>query len=98
MGAKFTFDGEKLTKKNWSTKIANVSGDKIRAGSSHTTIATIRGDKICDGTSYTAIATIRSGYLCDKKGSKLQKMRDIDSLIEGQGEAIKAALWLYFIK
>ena len=83
MGAKYKFDGSKLTEKYKSTVIANV-----------------RGDRICDGTSSSrVVANISSGNLCSKTGSsKICKMRDIHNEIEGPGEEIKAALWLYFVK
>ena len=83
MGAKYKFDGTKFTAKNNSTVIANV-----------------RRDRICDGTSSSrVVANISSGNLCSKTGSsKICKMRDVHNEIEGPGEEIKAALWLYFVK
>ena len=83
MGAKYKFDGTKFTAKNSSTVIANV-----------------RGDRICDGTSSSrVVANIRSGNLCSKTlSSKICKMRDVHNEIEGPGEEIKAALWLYYVK
>lgn len=83
MGAKYTFNGSKLTEKYKSTVIANV-----------------RGDRICDGTSSSrVVANISSGNLCSKTGSsKICKMKDIHNEIEGPGEEIKAALWLYYVK
>ena len=83
MGAKYAFNGSKLTEKYKSTVIANV-----------------RGDRICDGTSSSrVVANISSGNLCSKTGSsKICKMKDIHNEIEGPGEEIKAALWLYYVK
>ena len=82
MGAKYKFDGTKFTAKNNSTVIANV-----------------RGDKICDRTTSTVVANVRTGNLCSKTGSsKICKMRDVHNEIEGPGEEIKAALWLYYVK
>ena len=83
MGAKYKFNGSKLTEKYKSTVIANV-----------------RGDRICDGTSSSkVVANISSGNLCSKTGSsKICKMKDIHNEIEGPGEEIKAALWLYYVK
>jgi hypothetical protein len=100
MGAKYKFDGSKLTEKYKSTSIANVRGDKICAKTGTTAVATVRGSKICDKQGYTAVANVhRNGCLCSKTGSsKICKMKDIHNEIEGPGEEIKAALWLYFVK
>ena len=82
MGAKYKFDGTKFTAKNNSTVIANV-----------------RGDKICDRTTSTVVANVHSGNLCSKQtSSRICKMRDVHNEIEGPGEEIKAALWLYYVK
>ncbi len=99
MGAKFKFDGDKLTEKNRTTTIASVRGNKIFAKTSYTTTANIRGSKICDGNSSTkVVANVRSGNLCSENGSsRICKMRDIHNEIEGPGEEIKAALWWYFV-
>ena len=51
MGAKYTFDGDKLTEKNRTTTIASVRGNKICAKTSYTATANVRGSKICDGNS-----------------------------------------------
>ncbi|MDA9872237.1 hypothetical protein OAC25_00870 [Candidatus Thioglobus sp.] len=98
MGAKFKFDGEKLTEKNKTTTIASVRGNKIFAKTSYSTTANIRGSKIYDGNSATkVVANIRSGYLCsENSSSKIRKMKDIDNEIDGPGEEVKAALWFYF--
>ena len=101
MGAKYTFNGSKLTEKYKSTVIANVRGDRICDGtSSSRVVANVRGDRICDGTSSSrVVANISSGNLCSKTGSsKICKMKDIHNEIEGPGEKIKAALWLYFVR
>ena len=99
MGAKFKFDGDKLTEKNRTTTIAIVRGNKIFAKTSYTTTANIRGSKIYEGTSTAkVVANVRSGYLCSENGSsKICKMKDIHKEIEGPGEEIKAALWWYFV-
>ena len=99
MGAKFKFDGDKLSEKNRTTTIATVRRDKIYAKTSYTTTANIRGSKIYEGTSTAkVVANVRSGYLCSDNGSsRICKMRDIDNDIEGPGEEIKAALWWYFV-
>jgi|TARA_B100001105_G_scaffold154034_1_gene123638 hypothetical protein len=99
MGAKYTFDGDKLTEKNRTTTIASVRGNKICAKTSYTATANVRGSKICDGNSSTkVVANVRSGYLCSDNGSsRICKMRDIDNDIEGPGQEIKAALWWYFV-
>jgi hypothetical protein len=101
MGAKYKFDGTKLTEKYKSTAIANVRGDKIYKGTSASSpIANVRGDKIHKGTSASSpVANVRSGCLCSKtSSSRICKMKDIHNEIEGPGEEIKAALWLYFVK
>jgi len=101
MGAKYKFDGTKFTAKNNSTVIANVRRDRICDGtSSSRVVANVRGDRICDGTSSSrVVANIRSGNLCSKTlSSKICKMRDVHNEIEGPGEEIKAALWLYYVK
>ena len=100
MGAKFKFNGEKLTEKNRSTTIATARGDKIFAKTSYTTTANVRGSKILDGNSTAkVVANVRNGYLCsENSSSKIFKMRDIHNAIEGPGEEIKAALWFYFCK
>ena len=100
MGAKYKFDGKTLTKKNSSATLAKVKGDKISAGIWNSTTANVRGDKIYEGNSTAkVVANVRSGYLCSGNGSsKICKMRDIHNEIEGPGEEIKAALWLYFVK
>ncbi len=83
MGAKYKFDGTKLIEKNRSTTIANVRGDKIHKGTSAS----------------SPVANVRSGCLCSKtSSSRICKMKDIHNEIEGPGEEIKAALWLYFVK
>jgi hypothetical protein len=84
MGAKYKFDGTKLIEKNRSTTIANVRGDKIHKGSSSGAppVANVRYDWLCSGSS----------------SSRICKMKDIHNEIEGPGEAIKAALWWYFVK
>ena len=99
MGAKYTFDGDKLTEKNRTTTIASVRGNKICAKTSSTATANVRGSKIYDGNSTAkVVANIRSGYLCSDNGSsRICKMRDIDNDIEGPGQEIKAALWWYFV-
>ena len=99
MGAKYTFDGDKLTEKNRTTTIASVRGNKIFSKTSYTTTANIRGSKICDGNSSTnVVANLRYGNLCSESGSsKICKMKDIHSVIEGPGEEVKAALWWYFV-
>ena len=99
MGAKFKFDGDKLTEKNRTTTIATVRGNKIFAKTSYTTTANVRGSKIFDGNSSTkVVANVRSGNLCSEaSSSKICKMKDIHNQIEGPGEAIKAALWFYFV-
>ena len=55
MGAKFKFDGDKLTEKNRTTTIATVRGNKIFAKTSYTTTANVRGTKIFDGNSSTKV-------------------------------------------
>jgi len=99
MGAKFKFDGDKLTEKNRTTTIATVRRDKIYAKTSSMTTANVRGSKIYDGNSTAkVVANVRSGYLCSDNGSsRICKMRDIHNEIEGPGEEIKAALWWYFV-
>ena len=99
MGAKFKFDGDKLTEKNRSTAIASVRGNKVFAKTSYTTTANVRGSKIYDvNSTVKVVANVRSGYLCSDNGSsRICKMRDIDNDIEGPGEEIKAALWWYFV-
>ena len=99
MGAKYKFDGSKLTEKYKSTSIANVRGDKICDRHTSTVVANIRGDKICDRHTSTVVANVHSGNLCSKQtSSRICKMKDIHNEIEGPGEEIKAALWLYFVK
>ena len=100
MGAKFKFDGDKLTEKNRTTTIASVRGNKIFAKTSYTATANIRSSKIYDGNSSTkVIANLRSGNLCSGSGSsKICKMKDIHKVIEGPGDEVKAALWWYFVK
>ena len=100
MAAKFKFDGGKLSEKNRSTTIATVRGNKIFAKTRYTATANVRGSKIFDGNSSTkVVANVRSGYLCSDNGSsRICKMKDIHNEIEGPGEEIKAALWLYFVK
>ena len=99
MGAKYKFDGTKFTAKNNSTVIANVRGDKICDRTTSTVVANIRGDKICDRHTSTVVANVHSGNLCSKQtSSRICKMKDIHNEIEGPGEEIKAALWLYFVK
>ena len=99
MGAKFKFDGDKLTEKNRTTTIASVRGNKIFAKTSYTVTANIRSSKIYDGNSTAkVVANVRSGYLCsENSSSKICRMRDIHKEIEGPGEEIKAALWWYFV-
>ena len=99
MGAKFKFDGDKLTEKNRTTTIATVRRDKIYAKTSYTTTANVGGSKIYVGNSTAkVVANIRSGYLCsENSSSKICKMKDIHKEIEGPGEEIKAALWWYFV-
>jgi|TARA_B100000959_G_scaffold168118_1_gene176119 hypothetical protein len=103
MGAKYKFDGTKLIEKNRSTTIANVRGDKIHKGSSSgaPSVANVRGDKIHKGSSSGAppVANVRYDWLCSgSSSSRICKMKDIHNEIEGPGEAIKAALWWYFVK
>ena len=102
MGAKYKFDGTKLTEKYKSTAIANVRGDKIYKGTSASSpIANVRGDKIHKGSSSGAppVANVRYDWLCSgSSSSRICKMKDIHNEIEGPGEAIKAALWWYFVK
>ena len=100
MGAKFNFNGEKLTEKNRSTTIATARGDKIFAKTSYSATANIKGSKIYDGNSTAkVVANVRNGYLCsENSSSKICKMRDIHNTIEGPGEEVKAALWFYFCK
>ena len=99
MGAKFKFDGDKLTEKNRTTTIATVRRDNIYAKKIYTTTANVRGSKIYDGNSTAkVVANVRSGNLCSDNGSsRICKMRDIHNEIEGPGEEIKAALWWYFV-
>ena len=99
MAAKYTFDGDKLTEKNRNTTLASVRGNKIFAKTSYTTTANIRGSKIYEGTSTAkVVANLRNGNLCSESGSsKICKMKDIHSVIEGPGEEVKAALWWYFV-
>lgn len=100
MGAKFKFDGEKLTEKNRTTTIASARGNKIFAKTSYSATANIKGSKIYNGNSTAkVVANVRSGYLCsENSSSKICKMRDIHNTIEGPGEEVKAALWFYFCK
>ena len=100
MGVKYSFDSDKLTKKNTTTTIASVRGNKIFAKTSYTPVANIKGSKIFEGNSGTnVVANLRNGNLCSDSGSsKICKMKDIHSEIEGPGEEVKAALWWYFVK
>jgi hypothetical protein len=100
MGVKYSFDGDKLTKKSTTTTIASVRGNKIFAKTSYTPVANIKGSKIFEGNSGTnVVANLRNGNLCSDSGSsKICKMKDIHSEIEGPSEEVKAALWWYFVK
>jgi hypothetical protein len=99
MGAKFVFNGSKLTEKNRTTTIASVRGNKIYAKTSYMPTANVKGSKILDRNSSTnVVANVRSGNLCSEaSSSKICKMKDIHNQIEGPGEEIKAALWFYFV-
>ena len=82
MGAKYTFNGSKLTEKYKSTVIANVRGDKICDRHTSTVVANVRNGYLCSKNS----------------SSRICKMRDVHNEIEGPGEEIKAALWFLFVK
>lgn len=99
MGAKFEFDGEKLTKRYSSSAIATVRGEKVCDKTSHSAKLTIRGDKICEGTSHSASFTVRKDKICKKASHRaFAKMKEVDKAIDGPGTVIKAALWLYFVR
>ena len=70
MGAKFNFNGEKLTEKNRTTTIASARGNKIFAKTSYSATANIKGSKIYDGNSTAkVVANVRNGYLCSENSS-----------------------------
>lgn len=99
MAAKYRFDGTKLTRTGMSLAIATVRGNKICEKTRTTATATIRGDKIADKTRTTTAFTVRGDKICKGSGyASIATMKEVDAAIDGPGNVVKAALWLYFVR
>jgi len=95
--ASHTFDGVVL--KQGSRTIGNVKGAQIREASGSHVVGNIRGDDIREGSGSHVLFNVRGDDIRAGSGSsRIARMRDVDSAIEGPGGMTKAALWLLFIR
>jgi len=94
---KYKFDGQKL--KKGSSVIATIRSDKICKGSSSLIICNIKGERIRKGNGSSVDFNVRGDAIRKGTGSSiLYKMKGVDKDIDGSGQVVKAALWLYFVR
>jgi|GEM_PF-2084090 hypothetical protein len=98
--AKFKIDGDKF--KSGSKVLANFYDEKIYAGSTRSKcLANMDNNRLYDGNiKSNGLINVKGDYVYEGKtaSKKLAKMKDIQKLIEGQGDLQVASLWYLFIR